>query len=337
MWGPWQVGNLTAKEYALKCKQWAHGIKLVDPTTILISSGQTGWDDWDREVLQHVIPYVDMHSLHFYSTLFHELYTAPGNDYEKNVFGPAAPERGIEITKKIIDLVNIDNSWRGVPAKDAKICYDEWNVWDQTKAAPDGGLEQIYDFTDTLGQVAWLNMLVRQSKDVAIACIAQSCNVIAPIITKPDGILRQSTFYVLQLFSTLMRDGYLLQVPSMPDYYDGATFPAFIQQVGCNPRYIDLVAMVKEEGNKKSIRVSILNRHPTLDWDASDLHFNGMKAEKITVHEMYSEDLSAANSWEQPELLKPTVNEFSGDKWQSEKHVVRKHSWQFIVVDGISI
>lgn len=162
MWGPWQVGNIPAKEYALKAKQWAHGIKLVDKTVCLISSGETGWADWDREVLQHLVPYIDMHSLHLYTTLFHEIYTAPGNSYEKNVFGPAAAERGIEITKAIIDQVNIDNTWRGVPGKEVKIAYDEWNVWDQTKAGVDGGLEQIYDYTDMLGVISWLNVLVRQ-------------------------------------------------------------------------------------------------------------------------------------------------------------------------------
>lgn len=51
MWGPWQVGNIDAKEYAAKAKQWAHAIKLVDPSVILISSGETGFSLWDKEVL----------------------------------------------------------------------------------------------------------------------------------------------------------------------------------------------------------------------------------------------------------------------------------------------
>lgn len=350
VWGPWQVGNLTAKEYALKARQWAHGIKLVDPSVILISSGETGWADWDREVLQHLVPYIDMHSLHFYSTLFHEIYTKPGNDYEKNVFGPAGPEKGIEITKALIDQVNIDNTWRGVAGKDVKICYDEWNVWDQTKAGVNGGLEQIYDYTDMLGTIAWLNMLVRkvslrsqerrsqadiQSKDIGIACIAQSCNVIAPILTKNNAILKQCTFYPLQLFSNFMRDGYLLATPSMPDYYDGETYPKFIQHVKTNPRYIDLVAIVKDsEDGKKSIRVSVMNRHPELDWDATAIEFNGIEVAKVTVHEMYSDDLTAANSWEKPETLVPTVTEYSAKEWAERKHVVRKHSWQFIIADS---
>jgi len=334
VWGPWQVGNIEAKDYAAKAKQWAHAIKLVDPTVKLISSGETGFSLWDREVLSEVVPYVDMHSLHFYSSLFHEYFTAPGHNFEKNVFSPAAAEAGIKITKSLIDLVNCDNSFRGVPAKDVKICYDEWNVWDQTKAGTDIGLEQIYDFTDLLATAAWLNLLVRQSKDVTVACIAQSCNVISPILTKPDGLLKQCTFYPLQLFSKYMRDGYLLQVPDMPDYYDGPTWPYFVQQIGCNPRYIDLVAMVKGDGDNVSIRCSVLNRHPELDWDATAIKFGGVEIETVTVHEMYSDDLAAANSWEEPEKVTPEVSKYTAQEWADRKPTVRKHSWQFIIVDG---
>lgn len=131
-----------------------------------------------------------------------------------------------------------------------------------------------------------------------------------------------------------MRDGYLLATPNMPDYYDGATYPKFIQHVKANPRYIDLVAMVKDDEGKISIRVSVMNRHPTLDWDASDIEFNGIKVDKVIVHEMYSDDLSAANSWEEPEAVVPTITEYSAKEWADRKHTVRKHSWQFIVVEG---
>lgn len=51
VWGPWQVGFLNQTDYAKEAKNWAHGSKLVDPTIKLISCGNTGSTDWDREVL----------------------------------------------------------------------------------------------------------------------------------------------------------------------------------------------------------------------------------------------------------------------------------------------
>jgi hypothetical protein len=51
--------------------------------------------------------------------------------------------------------------------------------WDETKAPGSVGLEQKYEYVDMLGVCAWLNLLVRKHKDVGIACIAQSVNVVS--------------------------------------------------------------------------------------------------------------------------------------------------------------
>lgn len=54
----------------------------------------------------------------------------------------------------------------------------QWNVWDESKAPGSVGLEQNYDYTDMLGFCAWLNVLVRKHKDIGLACLAQSVNVV---------------------------------------------------------------------------------------------------------------------------------------------------------------
>jgi alpha-N-arabinofuranosidase len=46
------------------------------------------------------------------------------------------------------------------------------------------------------------------------------------------------------------------------------------------------------DSKKLSIRLSILNRHPTADWTL-DLRVHDMKVEGVEVHEMWSDDLSA--------------------------------------------
>lgn len=106
-----------------------------------------------------------------------------------------AAERSIEICKSLIDLSNIDRSFMGYQPRDVKVCFDEWNVWDESKAPGAVGLEQWYDYTDMLGFCAWLNVLVRKHKDIGIACLAQSVNVISPLMTRPDGICKQTTYY----------------------------------------------------------------------------------------------------------------------------------------------
>lgn len=70
----------------------------------------------------------------------------------------------------------------------------------------------------------------------------------------------------------------------------GPTFPTWIQQAGLKPAYIDMVAMITPDN--KSIRLSVLNRHPTADWSL-DLRLDGFEVSSVEVHEMYSDDLGA--------------------------------------------
>lgn len=113
-----------------------------------------------------------------------------------------------------------------IPVRDIKIAFDEvsdmpsvdslaltkqWNIWDLVKAPGSAGLKQIYDYTDLLGSVAWLSVLVRKHKDLGLACLAQTVNVvsctgqnsmsgtlirqISPLLTTSDGVLKQTTYY----------------------------------------------------------------------------------------------------------------------------------------------
>lgn len=134
------------------------------------------------------------------------------------------------------------------------------------------------------------------------------------------------------MFATYMKDGHVLALPSMPDVYDGPTYPTFIQQLDIRPAYIDIVAMEKSEGKKCSIRISILNRHPSLEWTFAP-SFAGFTPNKVSVTEVYSDDLAAANTWDKPEVVVPVTKEGAVDgKW--EGCVVRKASWSFVVIEG---
>lgn len=123
----------------------------------------------------------------------------------------------------------------------------------------------------------------------------------------------------LKLFAQHMT-GKLLQTPAFPDVYDGPSYPVFVQQL-LRPAYIDLVA-VYDDGRA---RVSVLNRHPEVDWEAK-IRMEG----PVEVTELYCDDLSAVNTFEK-EVVKPTVTRYTAEEWKVRKHTVRKHSWQMIV------
>src|SRR5947199_180278 len=85
------------------------------------------------------------------------------------------------------------------------ISFDEWNVWYLNRptdpevppwtVAP-RLLENVYTVTDAVVVGSMLISLLNHCDRVAVACLAQLVNVIAPIMTEPGGpAWRQTTFH----------------------------------------------------------------------------------------------------------------------------------------------
>ena len=83
------------------------------------------------------------------------------------------------------------------------VAYDEWNDWYRTD---DGRLEERYDLADALAVATYLNVFVRKSAIVRMANLAQLVNVIAPIVTSPGGMFRQSIYHPLRRISTATQE-----------------------------------------------------------------------------------------------------------------------------------
>ena len=118
---------------------------------------------------------------------------------------------------------------RGVKRSDKQIyvSFDEWNVWYKDRMI-DGAwshaphlLEEIYNLEDALVCAQFLNSFLRHANIVKIACLAQIVNVIAPILTKPDGMLIQSIYYPFLLFSQHARGKSLKPIVDGPSYIAG--------------------------------------------------------------------------------------------------------------------
>ncbi|KAG9083082.1 hypothetical protein FS749_006316 [Ceratobasidium sp. UAMH 11750] len=333
MYGKWQIGQLSAEAYAAKADQWAHALKSMDPTIQLVSCGEIGVSSWDYTVLQKLAKWVDYHSIH--------LYTSPGLDadfkdvsprarYERNVFGPAAAEKAIDVCAGLIDLARIEQN---VP-KPVKIAFDEWNAWDVVKGTPENGLEQVYDLSDALAVASWMNVFIRKSNHVAIACIAQSVNVISPIITHPTGHVLQTIYHPYHLFATHMRNGTAIRLAftgtPIPEF-TGPTHPAWTQHVVGPQPYLDASAVyVEEEKGAKSVRLVVVNRHPELPLGAV-LNFagEGVDGGKYEKYEVWAEDLGAVNTVQTPQAVgvAKTIEE-----WEVGKPIVfKEHSFTLLI------
>ena len=177
-----------------------------------------------------------MHSIHLYTT---------SNSHLPNVTAPRAAERAIEVTSALIDLAMIENK---VPPSQKRptICFDEWNVWDPKRAVGSEGAEERYTLSDALAVGAWLNVLVRKSKDVQMANIAQSVNVISPLMATKNSIVKQTTWWPLWLFCRYMH-GWTISSHVNSGSYEGATEPEWIRGVMDTP-WLDVSAAIDHEG-----------------------------------------------------------------------------------------
>ncbi|MCA9871332.1 MAG: alpha-N-arabinofuranosidase, partial [Anaerolineae bacterium] len=89
--------------------------------------------------------------------------------------------------------------------------WDEWQVW--YKGDPVMGdwteaphlAEEMYNLEDALVVAQWLNVFLRKSHVLKIACVAQVVNVISWLHTRKDGLLKHPSYYAFKLVSNLAR------------------------------------------------------------------------------------------------------------------------------------
>ena len=315
MWGDWQIAQMTSKEYANRAYQWAKALKLLDPSIELILCGKEGANVWDFSVLQQVVKprgmddlgeerknIVDMHSIH--------LYTASENHYE-NVTAPLAAERLIETASAAIDTAHYEN--KILPGqKRPKVCFDEWNVWLPRRAPGSKGAEESYTLSDALAVGVWLNVFIRKSKDLGMANIAQSVNVLSPLMTNKEGITKQTTWWPYELFCKYMK-GSLIPAHVGCEFYEGTTKPVWVRTVKETP-FIDVSATVDDEG---WVSLCAINSHLEKDYETEIGSVGG----KVQVYTVTGADERVTNMKGQQ-----TVG-LKESEWDGKgKHVFGKHS-----------
>ena len=200
--GPWQMGHMTAREYGRKARDSARQIRVLDPGTQLIACGSSNtilptYLVWDREVLEECYDQVDGLSLHNY---YGNTPALTNNDSARYLAMNLDMERQIREIGAVCDYVQ---GLRKSP-KRLWLSFDEWNIWyrarggrfanGQRKFAPPL-LEEVYNLEDALLVGGFLNTLLRNADRVRVGCLAQIVNVIAPLVTNPTSVLRQSIYY----------------------------------------------------------------------------------------------------------------------------------------------
>jgi alpha-N-arabinofuranosidase len=292
--GPWQIGHMTATEYGLKAEDAARQMRYVDPSLKLVACGSSGpgmptYLEWDREVLEQCYDYVDAISLHRYFNNAEDT----GGDSSKFLAMNLSMERQIDEVAAVCDVVRGHKR----SSKRLWLSFDEWNVWyrARTGAAVNGGkqtaphlLEEVYNLEDALLVGGLLNALIRKADRVKLACLAQLVNVIAPIMTNENSLLRQTTYYPYSWALEFARGAALELLVESPAYD--------VPRLGEVP-YVDVAGTLQAESGKMAL--FLLNRDLTKPRQV-EIVWEGSSPRAGDAIVLTGSDLKASNTFEAP-------------------------------------
>jgi alpha-N-arabinofuranosidase len=308
--GPWQIGQLQAREYGRKARDAAKQMRVIDPKLQLIACGSSGtfmptYLAWDREVLEECYDQVDGLSLHAYYGNTKEL---SGNSASRYLAMNLDMDRHIHEVAAVCDYVQgLQRS-----SKRLWLSFDEWNVWYRARdgQATDGRgtaaprlLEEVYNLEDALLVGGFVNTLLRNSDRVRVACLAQLVNVIAPLVTNDQGVLRQSTYYPYAWALRYARGRVLdLRVESETYPITPAGLQADFARTGDVP-FVDVVATLDEPGRQAALLV--LNRDITDERELT-VEWNDIAPKRVLACQtLTGSDLKAFNAFDAPRHVVP--------------------------------
>ncbi len=288
--GEWQIGHKTADEYGRIAHETAKMMRMVDRSIKLCVCGSSSrhmgtFGDWDYNILRHCFDSVDMLSIHAYF----------GNrDKNMNKF-LATPE---VLDKQIVDSIACCDAVAAQRKsyKKLMLALDEWNVWyrGDTRAHPETIWqvarpinEEIYDMTDVLVVAGIIQTMMDHADRLKVANIAQTVNIIAPIMTETNGrSWRQTTFFPFALMSKYGR-GTSLMLDS-----ESSEYAVDFREAGIP--YVKSSVVYREEAGE--LVVFSINRSQD---EAAELtvEFGGFKPEKvIDAVEIHNDNPDAVNT-----------------------------------------
>ena len=153
-----------------------------------------------------------------------------------------------------------------------------------------------------------------------MANIAQNVNVISPLMTTDKGILKQTTWWPLWLFSRYMR-GHLLAVNVRCPEYEGPTQPKWIRGTVQTP-FLDVSATINDQGMASMV---VVNVHDSQDFQTQ---LEGIIAGDVQVYHVTGENPKVVNTAENTEVKLNESNWDGKGSFTFRKHSLYMLRWQ---------
>ena len=123
-----------------------------------------------------------------------------------------------------------------------------------------------------------------------MANIAQSVNVISPLMTTKDGLVKQTIWWPLLLFSKYMR-GWTIGTHVSCSTYDGTTVPSWMQSTVDSP-FLDVSATIDDDGY---VSMVVVNVHETDNYEI-DVEGLTAKAGKVQKYVITGKEWDVTNT-----------------------------------------
>ena len=305
--GFWQAGHVPAQTYAERARVASQLMKGLDPSIETVACGSSARElpsylKWDRTVLEHCWDTVDFISAHRYSR-------NPHDDTKSFLAEGIAIESTVNDYRALLTYVKaIKNSKHNV-----HLSFDEWNVW--YRATSEDGcwqeaphlLEEHYNLQDALVCAQYLNSFVRNADVVHSASLAQIVNVIAPVLTRPDGLLIQSIYWPFKMLRDAMSGDALRVSVRAPEMSTRSR----------DVPVIDVAATYDEATGTAS--ASLINRDPEASVDVA-INIAGSSFDVVSGL-VITGDPKARNEWDAPNVIRPATADIRVDE-SGALHVV---------------
>jgi alpha-N-arabinofuranosidase len=291
--GPWQIGHLDAVDYGKKAREAAKMMKWQDPALKLILAGSSNtkmptYPEWDRLALEICWDKVDYLSMHYYARNDEQdtaSYLSYAAHFEEHIDTLAAVLRYVKSLRR--------------SAHNVYLTLDEWNVWYKDTSGRGGWQEgpplseELYNLEDALVLAQWLNVFLRKSDVLKMACVAQIVNTISPLTTRGDQLLKQTTHYPIALVTNHAR-GVALEALTQAPHYQTRLY-------GAMP-VLDVSASYDAEQDRGALFVVNRSAEPV----TADVEWRGAAPGRVLGgYQLSGTDPKAVNTFEQPHTIVP--------------------------------
>lgn len=281
--GPWQIGHKTPQEYARAFTEFGKVMKWVDPEIKLLAAATSSWrEDWVERgqlLLEQAGHLIDYMAIHWYV----------GNRENDFAAYMSLSERFEERLSAYEGLIAAMRLARDIK-RPIPIAVDEWNVWYRT-GQPEA-LEEVYNLEDALVVAMQLNAFIRHAHTVKMANLAQIVNVIAPILTRPEGLVLQTIFYPFELYSRVCGQ------TALDIFWEGETF-AGGEYTGL--RVLDVCATL--DATQRQLALLVVNRSQDQPMETEIALAAGRLAGPVQAFVVNGPEIKAENTFDAPDQV----------------------------------